>query len=176
MKNEAMYTFFSSKKNSVPSYDYIPNNNTKQAIAVIEARQHQPKQLEVNDYSSTDNNWSCDDKVKGSAAGCGALGLLTCGVAGGIIATAMGYICAKDNPGPIGEVFREVGDVMCTFGGTLKDSKLLGKSLEAAKSVMGMGSQTGTNVNNTNKATISSSEKFLNADGEYIRDFEKRLD
>ena len=108
--------------------------------------------------------------------GCGILGLLTCGVAGGVISTFLGYTCAKDNPGPIGEVFREVGDIACSVGGSIKNSKILDKSVDAAKSVMGVGIKNGNNVSNTNATISTSNEKFLNADGEYIRDFGKRLD
>jgi len=40
---------------------------------------------------------------------------------------------------------------------------------------MGVGTQ-GMQGNNGENAGISSNDKFLNADGEYITNFEKRLD
>jgi len=102
MNNQLVNTLFSSN-----------NKNKSPPCKKAKTQQTLPTLTEISDDTSNYNYnaWSCDEKVKGSAVGCGILGLLTCGVAGGVITTFMGYTCAKDNPGPIGEVFREVGKI-----------------------------------------------------------------
>ena len=103
------------------------------------------------------NTINCDDNVIGAAASCGLLGLLTCGVTGGAMGTFLGYICAKDNTGPVGEVFREIGDVTCTVRDKVKKSNLAEKSVNAAKSIMENRDDSIRNLHNSN--------------GEYIRNF-----
>lgn len=147
-----MLGFFSSNLTESSSFS---NNNAK-----ISEQKHQKQQKHNDNIDSNCTAINFDDNVKGAAVSYGLLGLLTCGLTGGEVGTFLGCTCAKDNTGPVGEVFREIGDATCTTGQKVAELNLTEKSENAIKSLMSNNDYNISNMHNSNGVHVRNFEKI----------------